>query len=164
MDSALILHNIRSVHNVGSVFRTADGAGVSKIILSGYSPAPIDQFGNARQDFAKVSLGAEKTVPWEHAATFEEAVQKLKSAGYRIVALEQDARAVSVFEYAPTHPKLALVLGNEVGGITPEHLALCDDVVDIPMYGTKESLNVSVAAGIAMFALLAPVRRRDRLS
>lgn len=155
MQLALILHNIRSVHNAGSIFRTADATGVSKIFLSGYSPAPIDQFGQPRSDFAKVSLGAEQTVPWERAETFSEAVHQLKKAGYTVVAVELDARAVPIFEYAKNKPEnVALVLGNEVAGIGPDDLALCDAVVEIPMLGSKESLNVSVAAGVALYAFL----------
>jgi tRNA G18 (ribose-2'-O)-methylase SpoU len=150
---ALILHNIRSAHNAGSIFRTADAAGVSKIILSGYTPEPEDRFGKLRPDFAKVSLGAERTVPWVRAETFEDAVTLLKEDGYEIAAIEIAPNSVSIFEYKPAGEKLALVLGHEVDGIAPEQLALCDSVVEIPMRGMKESLNVSVAAGIAMYLL-----------
>jgi tRNA G18 (ribose-2'-O)-methylase SpoU len=154
MQSALILHNIRSVHNVGSIFRTADAAGVTNIILSGYTPLPIDRFKRPRADFAKVSLGAELTIPWEHTDTFDEAVAIVKKEDYTIVAIEQDETSIPLFEYKPTSNKLALVLGNEVDGILKDELALCDGIVEIPMRGTKESLNVSVTAGIAMFVLL----------
>jgi tRNA G18 (ribose-2'-O)-methylase SpoU len=139
--SALILHNIRSVYNVGSIFRTADAAGVSKIILSGYTPAPIDRFNQPRKDFSKVSLGAEKAVAWESARTLASAVKKLKQEG---------------FYFAFKAPeKIALVLGNEVCGLSAVSLKLCDAALEIPMHGMKESLNVSVAAGIAMFTILA---------
>ena len=154
MQGALILHNIRSVHNVGSIFRTADGAGVTKIILSGYTPLPIDRFKRPRTDFAKVSLGAELTIPWVHTETFEDAVETAKREGFDVVAVEQDEASVPLFEYKPTSKKLALVLGNEVDGILKDELDQCDAIVEIPMRGMKESLNVSVIAGIAMFTLL----------
>lgn len=151
----LVLHNIRSVHNVGSIFRTADAAGVSKIFLTGYSPLPIDRFGQPRKDFSKVSLGAEKTVPWVHMKTAGAAIKQLKKEGFTIVAVEQDKTSKPLFEYRPKeNENIALVLGNEVRGVSKPTLTLCDVVVEIPMRGTKESLNVSVAAGIAMFTML----------
>ncbi len=155
MPRALILHNIRSIHNVGSIFRTADGAGISKIILSGYTPAPIDRFNLPRKDFAKVSLGAEKTIPWVQTKTFGAAVNLLKKENYFIAAIEQDKRSTPLFDFkAPKDRPLALVLGNEVLGVSPASLKLCDAILEIPMRGKKESLNVSVTAGIAMFAVL----------
>jgi tRNA G18 (ribose-2'-O)-methylase SpoU len=151
----LILHNIRSIHNVGSIFRTADGAGVSKIILSGYTPAPIDRFNLLRKDFAKVSLGAEKTIPWVQTKTFAAAVKLLKKENYFIAAVEQDKNSTPLFDFVPPkNQPLALVLGNEVRGISKSSLKLCDAILEIPMRGKKESLNVSVTAGIAMFSLL----------
>jgi tRNA G18 (ribose-2'-O)-methylase SpoU len=150
----LILHNIRSVHNVGSIFRTADAAGVSKIFLSGYTPLPVDHYGLPRKDFAKVSLGAEKTIPWEHYKTIASVIKKLKKENYYIVAIEQDKKSTPLFEFkAPKDKEVVLVLGNEVLGISKASLALCDEIVEIPMYGKKESLNVSVAAGIVMFEI-----------
>ncbi len=150
----LVLHNIRSVHNVGSIFRTADAAGVSKIFLSGYTPLPVDRFGLPRKDFAKVSLGAEHTIPWEQTKTFAQAIKKLKKENCFVVAVEQDKKSVSVFQYkAPANRPVALVLGNEVRGLSKSALKLCDAIVEIPMHGKKESLNVSVAAGIALFTL-----------
>lgn len=147
-----MLHNIRSVYNVGSIFRTADAVGVEKILLSGYTPAPLDRFNNPRKDFAKVSLGAEKTIPWEQTKTLASAIQSLKKEKYVIVALEQDKKSVSLFKFkAPK--KTVLVLGNEVRGLSKSALKLCDHIVEIPMRGKKESLNVSVAAGIAMFSI-----------
>lgn len=151
----IILHNIRSVHNVGSIFRTADAAGVEKIILSGYTPTPVDRFKLPRKDFIKVSLGAEKTIPWEYIKTFSSAVKNIKQKGYTVAAIEQDEKSTPLFEWQPADTnKLALVLGNEVLGISKSSLKLCDAIVEIPMRGKKESLNVSVAAGIAMFTLL----------
>lgn len=153
--SILILHNIRSVHNVGSIFRTADAAGVSKIILSGYTPLPTDRFGLPRKDFAKVSLGAEKTIPWVQTKTLAAAISFVKKENYFVAAVEQAKNSTSLFDFKPPKNKpLALVLGNEVRGISKQSLSLCDEIIEIPMRGKKESLNVSVAAGIAMFTLL----------
>ncbi|OGC88753.1 hypothetical protein A2419_03270 [Candidatus Adlerbacteria bacterium RIFOXYC1_FULL_48_26] len=155
MESAVILHNIRSVHNVGSIFRTADGAGVSKIILTGYSPSPIDHLGQPRKDFAKVSLGAENMVPWTQLKTIGAAIKQLKKEGFTIVAIELDKKSVNLFKYKPKKgEKLALILGNEVEGVSKPTLKQCDVIAQIPMRGKKESLNVSVAAGVAMFTLL----------
>ena len=150
----LILHNIRSVHNVGSAFRTADAAGVSRIILSGYTPTPLDRFGRARSDFTKVSLGAEKSVPWTYIKTLSPTITKLKKEGCCVVAIEQDARSQNLFEFEPPQgTELALVLGNEVRGVSKALLKKCDAILEIPMHGQKESLNVSVTAGIALFTL-----------
>jgi 23S rRNA (guanosine2251-2'-O)-methyltransferase len=155
METALILHNIRSVHNVGSIFRTADGAGISRIVLSGYTPSPIDRFNMPRKDFAKVSLGAEQTIPWQQTKTFAQAVKILKKENYFIAAVEQDKNSIPLFSFkAPKNQPLALVLGNEVLGVSRASLKLCDAILEIPMHGQKESLNVSVTAGIAMFTLL----------
>ena len=93
----LLLHNIRSVHNVGSIFRTADAAGVSEIILSGYTPGPLDHLGHERRDFVKVSLGAESMVNWRRVATITPALKKLKQEGYKIIAIEQDKRSTPLF-------------------------------------------------------------------
>lgn len=156
----LVLHNIRSVHNVGSIFRTADAAGVEKIYLVGYTPTPLDRFNNPRKDLSKVALGAEKTVPWVQKKTLASVVKELKQQGYIVAAVEQDKKSTPLFSYKPPFDKtqgkpkkLALVLGNEVSGLSKTNLKLCDAIVEIPMRGTKESLNVSVAAGIAIFAL-----------
>ena len=151
--SVLILHNIRSVHNVGSIFRTADAAGVSYIILSGYTPAPIDRFGKERKDFIKVSLGAEKNVPWTVVKEITPSLIRLRKEGYTLLALEQNTRAIPLFEYKTKKP-FALVLGNEVRGIASQTLKRMDTILEIPMHGEKESLNVSVAAGIALFTLV----------
>lgn len=149
----LILHNVRSTHNVGSIFRTADAAGVSKIYLAGQTPSPIDRFGRERKDVAKVALGAEKTIPWEYAKTTGGLISKLKKKGYGIVALEQDSRSKSYKDFKIKKPTV-LILGSEVEDISRALLQKCDAIIEIPMKGKKESLNVSVAAGIALFALL----------
>lgn len=151
---AAVLHDIRSAHNVGSIFRTADGAGFSRVVLSGYTPAPLDRFGRSVKEIAKTALGAEKILPWEQYATLEEAAAKLKSDGYAIVGLEQDGGAVDYREFTPPQSgKIALVVGNEVDGLAPEDRALCDVLIEIPMHGKKESLNVAVAFGIAAYRL-----------
>ncbi|KKW11400.1 MAG: tRNA/rRNA methyltransferase (SpoU) [Parcubacteria group bacterium GW2011_GWA2_49_9] len=149
----LILHNIRSVHNVGSIFRTADAAGVSRIYLTGYTPAPVDRFGRERKDFAKVSLGAEKSVPWEQRKGSATLISELQKQKVTVVALEQSPRSTHYKKERATGP-VAVVLGNEVDGIPENVLALCDSIAEIPMHGEKESLNVSVAAGIFLFSLL----------
>jgi len=152
----LILHNIRSVHNVGSIFRTADAAGVSRIILSGYTPTPLDRFGRERGDFNKVSLGAEKTVPWTQVKTLGPTLTKLKKENCVLVAIEQDTNSQNLFDWKPS-PKdreFAVIVGNEVRGVSKALLKKCDVILEIPMHGTKESLNVSVTAGIALFTLL----------
>ena len=146
----LVLHNIRSVHNVGSIFRTADAAGVLKIFLSGYTPVPTDRFGRARKDFAKVSLGAEKTVMWEHVADTASCLSDLKRRGVFVVGVEQSAESIDYRKTPRVFPR-AFVFGNETEGAPPEILSQCDAVVAIPMRGKKESLNVSVAAGIVLF-------------
>lgn len=151
----LILHNIRSVHNVGSIFRTADAAGVERIFLSGYTPTPVDRFGLSRSDFKKVSLGAEKTVQWTHRKTLAQALQELREENYFLVVLEQDPNSVSLFDFKmPSGKPVALIVGNEVRGLSKQALKNADAIVEIPMRGKKESLNVSVATGIALFTLL----------
>ena len=151
--SELILLNIRSTHNVGAIFRTADAVGISKIYLVGITPAPLDRFGRVRQDIAKASLGAEKTVAWEARAQLAPLLTKLKKEGYTIIAIEQ---ADSSIDYKKVHPKgkTVFILGNEVTGIPESILKKCDIVAEIPMAGMKESLNVSVSAGIALFRML----------
>lgn len=138
---------------MGAIFRTADAAGVIKIYLCGYTPAPRDKFERANKEIAKTALGAEQAVVWERAENIREIISKLKEEGYKILALEQAENSVDYREAKLTGPT-ALILGNEVGGIEPEILVECDQIIEIPMRGEKESLNVSVAAGVAMFRLL----------
>lgn len=152
---ALLLHNIRSTHNVGSIFRTADAAGVSQIFLSGYTPLPVDRFGRIQKDIAKTALGAETFVPWEKVADVGKKIRALKSEGWRVVGVEQDTRAVD-YRALPAHEKTLFILGNEVRGISPKLRAQCDTLIEIPMHGEKESLNVSVAAGIVLFSTIRP--------
>lgn len=155
IESVLILHNIRSVLNVGAMFRTADAVGVSRIVLSGYTPTPIDRFGRMRNDFAKASLGSEKTMTWEYVATITPILKKLKQEGFEIIGVEQDTRSVDYKKVALNkNNKVAIVMGTETTGIDSEVLKNCDIVAEIPMKGMKESLNVSVAAGIVLYRLL----------
>ena len=149
----LILDNIRSVANVGSIFRTADCLGVLKIVLVGITSPPTDRFGRKRKDFAKVSLGAEDLVKWEHKKEIGPIIDKLKEEGFEIVALEQIANAEDIKNFKPTD-QFALIVGNEVSGVSRKTLDMTDRVAEISMLGTKESLNVSVAAGVALYHLL----------
>lgn len=156
MKLIVIAHDVRSVHNVGSIFRTADAAGVEKIFLCGITPSPMDRFKAVRPDFAKVALGAEKFVPWKSATTTMGVIEELKAEGYEIFALEQSKRSVPYYEAAQrmrasTHA--AIVLGNEVKGLPPSILRSADHVLEIPMMGKKESLNVAVAFGVVAFGL-----------
>ena len=149
----LLLHNIRSTHNVGAIFRTADAVGVKKIYVSGYTPAPIDRFGRVRQDISKASLGAEKTVAWESIKDIKELIENLKKEKVKIIGLEQDKNSIDYTE-AKLADKNLLIVGSEVEGIEKEILSHCDEIIEIPMRGQKESLNVSVATGIVLYALL----------
>jgi 23S rRNA (guanosine2251-2'-O)-methyltransferase len=149
----LILDNIRSTYNVGSIFRTADAVGVSEIYLCGVTPDPVDRFGRDRADIAKTALGAEKTVPWIHAKSTKDAITKIKIKNYNIVALEQSDNSEDYIKVSKKldFDKTALVLGEETKGLSREVLSLVDVIAEIPMAGNKESLNVSVAAGVALF-------------
>ncbi len=150
---AVLLHDIRSTHNVGSIFRTSDALGITKIYLSGYTPVPIDKFGRARKDITKVALGAEKTISWEYVKSPTSLIKKLKLKNYQIVTLEQSKKSVD-YKKAKLKPKVLFVVGNEVLGVDSKITALSDVIVEIPMKGKKESLNVSVAFGVALFRLL----------
>ena len=149
----VILDNIRSVYNVGSIFRTSDALGINKIYLCGCTPTPVDRFGRARQDLAKVALGAEKDIAWEYCADTKEIIKKLNKRGFQIIAVEQDKKSVDFKKVKVKYP-VAIVMGNEVGGIDKIILTLCDVIAEIPMMGNKESLNVSVSFGIAGYQLL----------
>ncbi|MFY9493365.1 MAG: TrmH family RNA methyltransferase [Minisyncoccia bacterium] len=143
----LILHNIRSAYNVGAIFRTADAAGVGKIYLGGYTPTP------ANSKVAKVSLGAEKTVVWEKYFNTWRLAEELKSKKIRIVALEQSKNSRDYRGFRPKFP-LAVLVGNEVRGLSPRILKRASSVWHIPMRGKKESLNVAVAAGVFIYKVL----------
>ncbi len=151
----LILYNIRSVENVGAIFRTADAAGINKIYLIGYTPAPLDRFGRKRGDMHKSALGAEEFVAWEQVKTIFPLITKLKKEGFQIVAIEQDKKSIDYktlrLRSGQAH---AFIVGAEVTGIPKKVLEKCDIIAEIPMRGKKESLNVSVATGIALFRML----------
>lgn len=149
----VLLHDIRSVHNVGSIWRTANVAGVSKIFLSGYTPLPIDRFGRERKDFAKVALGSQKSVDWEYTENPATIIKRLKKEGVFTVAIEQAKNSIDYKKVKIKKPVLFLV-GNEVDGIPLKLLNLADVIAEIPMKGDKESLNVSVAFGVALFRIL----------
>lgn len=155
MKLVVIAHDIRSVHNVGSIFRTADAAGVEKIYLCGITPSPLDRFREVRPDFAKVALGAEKYIGWESLKTTASAIRQLKKAGYQIFALEQSKHSMPYYRaILETDSRVAIVVGNEVKGLPPSILKLADRILEIPMMGKKESLNVSVAFGVVVFGLI----------
>ena len=188
MEIVVIFNNIRSNENVGSIFRTCDAAGVSKIILCGYTPTPIDRFGRGNRGLTKASLGAEKFVKWEKVENLKDAISNLqnsfsahisectdifllknslclaqsasqgihkhaRSKNFEIIAVEQDKKAIDYKKIKKDKKNIALVFGNEVDGLSKEDLKLCDQIVEIPMKGQKESLNVSVAVGIILFSL-----------
>ena len=142
----VVCHNIRSAYNIGSVFRTADGAGVAKVYLTGYTPAP------PHPGISKTALGAEKIVGWEKFSKLDTMIERLKKENFQIIALEQNKKSVPLGSFKPKG-KIALILGNEVRGLSKGTLAKCDRVVEIPMHGKKESLNVSVAFGIAAYSI-----------
>jgi len=145
-DIVLVLDNIRSLYNVGSMFRSADGFGVSKIWLCGITGTPV------QNGLKKVALGAEEAVPWEHAGSTWRVLDRLRREGYRIVGLETLPEAVPIGSFRPGG-KVALVVGNEVDGLAPAVLKRLDAAVRIPMLGMKRSYNVAVACGIALFSL-----------
>jgi 23S rRNA (guanosine2251-2'-O)-methyltransferase len=149
----LILDNIRSVHNVGSLFRTAETLGISKIYCVGTTPTPLDRFGIARKDFAKVSLGAETSVAWEYVEHADVLIKKLKKEKCTIVALEQSPHSVD-YKNITIQGDTAIVLGNEAEGVSTSILESVDIIAEIPMAGKKESLNVSVAGAVFLYRLL----------
>lgn len=155
MEIVAVLHNIRSLHNVGSMFRTAEGAGAAKIFLTGYTPAPTDIFGKVRPEIAKTALGAERVVAWEKKRDIGKLIVDLKKQGFLILALEQAKNSLPYDKLKlPRRAKIALIAGNEVRGLTSAVLKKCDNTLEIPMRGQKESLNVSVAFGITLYQLL----------
>ncbi len=156
----LIAHDIRSCHNVGSLLRTADGLGVSKVYLTGYTPYPAIKNDKRLPHIAaknnrlitKTSLGAEKSVKWEYRRNLPGVIEELRSSSFRIAALEQAPNSINLLDYKPT-ANVALIIGSEVDGIDAAILSLADEIIEIPMLGEKESLNVSVAAAIALYHL-----------
>ncbi len=149
-ETSIILPDIRSVINVGSIFRTADAAGVAHIYLAGYTPGPLDRFDRPRKDFHKSALGAEETVPWSRTENILELISDLQKKGVLVVAIEQHPDSVN-YKDVPTDRPIAFVFGNEVNGVEEDVLAACDVVAEIPMHGSKESLNVSVSVGVVLY-------------
>ncbi|OGM97289.1 MAG: hypothetical protein A2735_02665 [Candidatus Yanofskybacteria bacterium RIFCSPHIGHO2_01_FULL_41_21] len=162
-NTVVILDNIRSRENVGSIFRTSDAVGVKKIYLCGITPTPAVQFSISNFQFskqskktdkiAKTALGAEKWVPWEYHKQTWRLIEQLKKEGYKIVALEKTRNAEDIFGFK-SKSKVALIVGNEVNGLSPETLKRSHKIVAIPQYGQKESLNVAVAFGIATYLIV----------
>ena len=146
----IILEDIRSAYNVGAIFRTADGSGVAKVFLTGYTPEPIDRFGRPQPEIKKTSLGASETMPWEKVESLSEFIIQLKSEEVTVIAVEQVEGSVMLADFVEPE-KVAYILGNEVDGVSKEACALADKIVELPMLGNKESLNVSVTAGIVMY-------------
>lgn len=144
----LLLENIRSMHNVGSIFRTADAFLANGICLCGYTPRP------PHRDIHKTALGATETVEWKYLESALEAVKEFKEAGYQIVGVEQVAGSIPLQQFNPSlNEKILLVFGNEVDGVSEAVLALCDVCIEIPQFGMKHSLNVSVAAGMVLWEM-----------
>ncbi len=153
IEKILILPDIRSAINVGAIFRTADAIGINKIYIVGFTPCPNDKFGRIQKDIAKSALGAESYIVWEYKKSLIPLIKSLKKEGYEIVALEQDEKSIDYRNYKKSK-KLVFILGPEVTGLNKKVLEFCDRVVEIPMQGKKESLNVSVACGVALFRIL----------
>jgi 23S rRNA (guanosine2251-2'-O)-methyltransferase len=149
----LILTDIRSAQNVGALFRTADACGIEFIYIVGITPAPTDQFGRANTAITKTALGAEQTIPWQKVSTLGPLITKLQKAGVQTIAIEQSEDAIDYKKVKVLRPT-AFILGNEVDGLPKNILKKVAVIVEIPMKGVKESLNVSVAGGIALFRML----------
>jgi tRNA G18 (ribose-2'-O)-methylase SpoU len=149
----VVLDNIRSCNNIGSVFRTSDALLIEKVILCGITATPPNK------DIHKTALDAEKSVPWEYFEETEDAVQRLKECGYRVFAVEQVENSISLPDFTPEKDqKLGLVFGNEVKGVQQSVVNSCDGAIEIPQYGTKHSFNISVSAGIVLWDLVYKLR------
>lgn len=144
----LVLDDIRSMSNVGSIFRTADAFRVEKLYLCGITGKP------PHKEIRKTALGAEEAVVWEAENSVVECVEKLKKEGYKILSLEQTTNSIDIRDFEMDETAIALVLGNEVDGVNQEVIERCDAILEIPQYGTKHSFNVAVSGGIAMWELL----------
>jgi tRNA G18 (ribose-2'-O)-methylase SpoU len=148
----VVLDNVRSLYNTGSILRTADASGVERVVLCGITPRP-DQGSRQRRAIAKTALGAEESVAWEYRSDTAAALQTLVAGGYQAVVVEPSAEAIDVFEWAPKWP-VCLVFGHERIGVSPDLAALVPTVIRIPMLGHKRSLNVATAAGVVLYELL----------
>jgi len=143
----VLAHNIRSLHNVGSIFRTSDASGVSKLYLTGYCGVP------PRKEISKTALGADESVAWEYHKDPVSVIKMLKEDGVQIVSLEKNATSKDISKFKAKYP-VCIIIGNEIDGVEDSLLKLSDAVLHIPMHGKKESLNVSVAFGIGVYALI----------
>lgn len=152
-DVFVVLHNIRSAHNVGSVFRTAEAVGVSKIFLTGYTPSPKDRFQRPVKEIAKTALGAEEMVPWEKKTELNSLLLSFKENNIFSVAVEQSKKSIDYKKVKLNYP-VVFLFGNEITGLSKTITDRCDVVADIPMRGKKESLNVAVAVGVALFGMI----------
>lgn len=151
----VVLDNLRSVYNVGSIFRTANAVGIEKIYLCGTTPTPLDKKGLRRKDFAKVALGAEDTVAWEYIENTIDCVNKLKNENYYVISFEQDNNSLDYKEVSVKDKEnVVFVIGSEVDGVSHEVIKMSDVIAEIPMLGTKESLNVTIAFGVAVYRIL----------
>lgn len=146
----VILHNIRSHYNVGAIFRTADGAGVSKIYLVGYTPAPKDRFGRSVPEISKTALGAEESVAWEVTEDILPLIKTLQRDGVKVVAVEQSPDSTKLYDFK-VPASVAYIFGSETEGLPESVLDAVDEVLELPMLGMKESLNVSVTVGIVLY-------------
>ena len=149
----VVLDDIRSAHNVGSVFRSADAMGIEQVVLCGISPQPPSR------DINKTAIGATETMPWVYEEDVVNALQSLRSDGYAVVAVEQTDASVDLLEYNWPIDKIAIVMGNEVDGVSLRALEHCDAAIEISQFGTKHSLNVSVCAGIVLHHVASTIRR-----
>ena len=143
----VVVDSVRSLYNVGSIFRTSDGVLVEKLILTGFTPRP------PRKEIEKTALGSTQSVPWEYIKGPAEAVRQLKTSGYHAFCLELTDEVVPYYDVSPAHFPLCLVIGNEITGVSKDVLAECDTAIEIPQFGIKQSLNVAVAYGVAIFEL-----------
>ena len=141
----VILDNIRSIHNVGSIFRTSDSFLIEKIIISGLTATPDNP------KMQKTALGSSDSVDWEYSEDIIDTIEKLKRKGIKVVSIEQADKSIKIENFRPVSGKYAFIFGNEVEGIQDEIINVSDEVVEIPQVGTKHSLNVSVAAGIVLW-------------
>jgi tRNA G18 (ribose-2'-O)-methylase SpoU len=148
--TVIVLDNLRSHHNVGSIFRTADAFAVEHIYLCGTTPTPIDRFGRNVDAFSKVALGAEKSVPWTYCENIQHDIKELKQKGFTIYAVEQDETSVGL-EKTHFNDKSVFIFGAERNGVSKDLLSLSDTIISIEMLGEKESLNVSITAGIVLW-------------
>lgn len=146
----VVLDNIRSMHNVGSAFRTSDAFAVEQIVLCGITGTP------PHREIEKTALGATQSVAWQHVDSTAQAVRELRDEGYRVIAIEQAKGSIPLQHFSPlTAEKYALVFGNEVHGVADEIMALVDGCIEIPQSGTKHSLNIAVSAGIVLWEFYA---------